>query len=424
MSLITAQNLGKSYHSYKSELGRFSKWFSLPFFQGAENWIIRNISFSLNKGESIGIVGKNGAGKSTLLKMLTGVLHPTEGVLKVHGKIAAIIELGMGFDPNQTARENAFYALGLMGYKHTEISQVMSDIEKFADIGSYFNQPMRIYSSGMYVRVAFAVVTAFKPDILIVDEALSVGDASFQAKCYDRISHYRDQGMCLLLVSHSMSDIINHCDRAIFIKDGHLECEGDAKKITNLYMANLQLPQKVSPNAIDDTKNIMDQTGIADLFHTRPGYREEEHRWGEGGASIIDYSVSTPSTMYPAVIPSNELADFTFTVRFDNNYENITAGFLIKTIEGVFLYGTNSYQLLGQTYVAKKGQLLQFKFKMPVCLNTGHYLISFGIGYGSQENLTPLDRRYDSVILTIHHPHSMWGILDLKATFEVKEVTI
>ena len=174
MSLLAVSNLGKAFRVYKSEWHRFANWFGLKIRPAEEHWVLRHINFEINAGEAIGIVGQNGAGKSTLLKMITGTLQPTEGAIQINGRIAAILELGMGFNPELTGRQNVFHAAGLMGFNHEQISQVMSDIEAFAEIGDYFDQPVRVYSSGMQVRVAFAVATAYRPEILIVDEALSV----------------------------------------------------------------------------------------------------------------------------------------------------------------------------------------------------------------------------------------------------------
>jgi len=423
MSVLHVQNVGKSYTQYASEFSRLARFFGMPFDSVSENWVLRNVSFDIQEGESIGVVGKNGAGKSTLLKLITGVLQPTEGIIQVNGRVAAILELGMGFNPDLTARANVFHALSLMGYGHQEITAVLPEVEAFAEIGEYFNAPLRTYSSGMQMRVAFAVVTAFRPDVLIVDEALSVGDAYFQAKCYERITSYRKLGMSLLLVTHSTADIVKHCDKAIFIKDGHLALEGHPKDVTNAYMSSLQI---VYPKE-ENSENLLEETftlaSSVDKFHTRPGYRKEEHRWGNGGASITDYLIRSENGDFPSIIQANETINFYFSVLFDDDYEDVTPGFLLKTIDGVFLYGTNCFQAAGYTCSVKKGQMVSYHFSMPIQLNSGHYLVSFGVATGAQEALVPLDRRYDSVLLTVTHPLGVWGLVDLKSTFEHKVVS-
>ncbi|HES76002.1 MAG TPA: ABC transporter ATP-binding protein, partial [bacterium] len=173
--VLEVNNIGKAYRDYGGEWRRVLSWFGLPLKPRAEHWTLRDISFSIHPGEAVGIVGQNGTGKSTLLKIITGTLKPSTGHVRLHGSIAAILELGMGFHPELTGRQNAFHAAGLMGYSREQINAVIGDIEAFAEIGEYFDQPVRTYSSGMHVRVAFSVATAFRPDILIIDEALSVG---------------------------------------------------------------------------------------------------------------------------------------------------------------------------------------------------------------------------------------------------------
>ena len=215
MSVLTAQNLGKAFRTYKSEFHRFGRWFGLPFKPAKENWVLRNISFEIPTGSAIGLIGENGAGKSTLLKMITRTLQPTEGSVTINGRIAAILELGMGFNPELTGRQNVRHTAGLMGFSPDQIDLAIPEIESFAEIGEYFDQAVRTYSSGMQVRVAFAIATAWRPEILIIDEALSVGDAYFQHKSFNRIREYQEKGTALLLVSHDRAAIQSLCHRAI-----------------------------------------------------------------------------------------------------------------------------------------------------------------------------------------------------------------
>ena len=220
MSLLSVQGLGKAFRSYRSEWHRFARWFGLSVKPREEHWVLRHVSFDIEPGEAIGIVGQNGAGKSTLLKMITGTLKPTEGQVQIHGRIAAILELGMGFNPELTGRQNVHHAAGLMGFTPEQIDAALPDIEAFAEIGDYFGEPVRTYSSGMQMRVAFAVATAWRPEILIVDEALSVGDSYFQHKSFDRIREFQEQGTTLLIVSHDRGAIQSLCDRAILLESG------------------------------------------------------------------------------------------------------------------------------------------------------------------------------------------------------------
>src|ERR1700712_2690256 len=237
MSLLRAKDLGKAYRTYRSEWQRIGRWLGIKSAPREEHWVLQHINFEINAGEAIGIVGQNGAGKSTLLKMLTGTLQPTTGEVQVNGRIAAILELGMGFNPELTGRQNVYHAAGLMGFNTPQIDEVIEDIEAFAEIGEYFNEPVRTYSSGMQMRVAFAVATAFRPDILIVDEALSVGDSYFQHKSFERIREFQEQGTTLLLVSHDKQAIQSVCDRAILLDGGRLAREGKPEEVMDFYNA-------------------------------------------------------------------------------------------------------------------------------------------------------------------------------------------
>ncbi|MEZ8177308.1 ABC transporter ATP-binding protein, partial [Vibrio sp. 1F292] len=238
MGKITVNNVGKAYKLYNSRFARFIEWIS-PFTKHKLKWILSDINFSIEPGEAVGVVGINGAGKSTLLKMITGTTQPTDGDIMVEGRIAALLELGMGFHPDFSGRQNVYMAGQLQGLTSEEIDSCFSEIESFADIGDYIDQPVRVYSSGMQVRLAFAVATAIRPDILIVDEALSVGDASFQRKCFRRIEEFQDKGTTLLFVTHDIESMKRICDKGLLLNNGKLAAFGDAKSVADQYEKEL-----------------------------------------------------------------------------------------------------------------------------------------------------------------------------------------
>ena len=238
-TVLRVDGLGKAFRTYGSEWSRVLSWFGAAPNILKEQWVLRNIGFRVAPGEAVGLVGQNGAGKSTLLKLITGTLRPTAGTVEVHGRIAAILELGMGMNPEFTGRQNVYNIAGLMGFTRDRIDRLMPEIEDFAEIGDYFDQPLRIYSSGMQMRVAFSVATAVKPEILIVDEALSVGDAYFQHKSFDRIREFRERGTTLLIVSHDRSAIQTLCDRAILLERGTQIKDGTPEEVMDLYNALL-----------------------------------------------------------------------------------------------------------------------------------------------------------------------------------------
>ena len=228
MGTITVSNVGKAYKQYPTRWSRLAEWLD-PRNKPRHNlhWVLQDINFTVQPGEAVGIIGVNGAGKSTLLKMITGTTQPTTGSIHMSGRVAALLELGMGFHADFTGRQNAYMAGQLLGYSIEDITRLMPEIEAFAEIGEYIDQPVRVYSSGMQMRLAFSVATASRPDILIVDEALSVGDAYFQHKSFDRIREFNKQGTTLLIVSHDKQAIQSVCDRAILLDAGKLATEGE-----------------------------------------------------------------------------------------------------------------------------------------------------------------------------------------------------
>jgi len=428
--VVELVGVGKSYRTYSSFWWRSAGWITGMPSHFVDSWVLRDITFAIQGGESVGIVGRNGAGKSTLLKLIAGTLSATEGSVETRGRINAILELGMGFNAEFTARQNVVHSCGLMGYPPAEVAEAMPSIRQFADIGDHFDQPMRTYSSGMQVRVAFAVATGFRPDILIVDEALAVGDLSFQAKCFERIAALRDSGTTLLFVSHGAGEIVKHCGRALFIKDGRLEVDGSARDVTNRYLDYLfgKGTHRFAPGAgLGVAEPDPFDSASVDRFHTRPFYRKEEYRWGEGGAQIVDYYVAADGVSFPSQLATGQAVRVVFKVRFDRDVERPIFGLLLKTIDGIFVYGTNSDLARSSSYPqrALAGSVHVAAFAFPLMLNSGGYLLSVGISeeFGAGE-LVPLDRRYDSVLLSISHSTPVTGVIDLDAEFEVSQLAV
>lgn len=424
-AILEVSNVGKSYRSYSSDWRRVQGWLTGAPSHFTDHWVLRDVSFKVKRGESIGILGRNGAGKSTLLKMIAGVLVPTEGHVAVRGRINAILELGMGFNAEFTARQNVLHACGLSGNSRKDIAAAMPGIEQFADIGEYFDMPMRTFSSGMQMRVAFAAATAFRPDILIVDEALAVGDLSFQAKCFERISQLRESGTTLLYVSHAVGDIVKHCERALFIKDGALAMDGPSREVSNVYLdymfGNGGKPALPEARALSGTPAPFELDHV-ERFHTRPFYRKDEHRWGIGGAKITDYHIEAGGELFPAVLQAHQATRISFKVEFERDVERPLYGLLIKTLEGIYLYGTNSRLASPGTRpkAAGIGETRIVAFTFPLMLNAGAYLASIGVSDEHDDGEpVPLDRRYDSVLFTVGHSHSGSGIMDLNAQFEL-----
>lgn len=372
MGTINVSNLGKAYKQYPARLSRLIEWF-MPFSKARHQlkWVLQDINFIVNPGEAVGIIGINGAGKSTLLKMITGTTQPTTGSVHITGRVAALLELGMGFHPDFTGRQNAYMAGQLLGMSVEEITRLMPEIEAFAEIGDYIDQPVRVYSSGMQVRLAFSLATANRPDILIVDEALAVGDISFQQKCFERIQKYKKSGTSLLFVSHDLNIIYRLCNKAVLINQGFVAAYGDVRYVASKYEAILKGADSSSTQELlsNESKELIDSD-----------YLVNSHFF----TSIVISSVSSGSA---DVLLEGEIAQIKVGLRNLENYDDPHVGFQIRDKMGVIVFETNTYCMGCKVldYVNEDG-VAELHFIFTVNLARGVYTISFDIanrGYGS-----------------------------------------
>ncbi|XGB42688.1 MAG: ABC transporter ATP-binding protein [Nodosilinea sp. LVE1205-7] len=358
LPVLQVSNLGKAYRQYHSELNRVASWFGLPTKPASEHWVLRGISFAVDSGKAIGIVGQNGAGKSTLLKLITGTQRPTQGNISINGRVAAILELGMGFNPEFTGRQNAYHAVGLMGFYEGEIEAVMPEIEEFAEIGEYFDQPVHTYSSGMQMRVAFAVVTAFRPEILIVDEALSVGDTYFQHKSFSRIREFQKQGTTLLIVSHDPGAIQTLCDRAILLENGTVIKDGNPEEVLNYYNAMIADKEK---------KTIAIKPLATGKVQTVSGTREAE----------VDSVILLNNQNEPAeIINVGEPVTLKVRVKINKELPSLVLGYMIKNRFGQDIYGTNTWHTQQPIKDLDEGETLTYSIHFNMNLGPGNYSIS------------------------------------------------
>jgi lipopolysaccharide transport system ATP-binding protein len=359
MSSIRVANLGKAYKQYPTRWSRLAEW-TLPFLgpRHRQKWVLRDISFEVAPGEAVGIIGINGAGKSTLLKLITGTAQPTCGDVTLTGRVAAMLELGMGFHPDFSGRQNAIMAGQLIGIGEAEMHQLMPEIEAFADIGDYIDQPVRVYSSGMQMRLAFSVATARRPDVLIVDEALSVGDAYFQHKSFDRIREFRKQGTTLLIVSHDKSAIQSICDRAILLDAGRLEKQGAPEEIMDLYNAKIaeRENQRVRVEVLDDGR--------------------VQTTSGSGEATVSDICIVDAEGQRVEVVDVGSDVTLRITVAVNANIPRLVLGYMIKDRLGQVMYGTNTHIKDQPLSDVRAGEEIVYEFAFPANLGPGSYSVA------------------------------------------------
>jgi lipopolysaccharide transport system ATP-binding protein len=362
MGTIVVSKLGKAYKQYPTRWSRLREWL-LPF-QGPQHklkWILQDISFTVQPGQAVGLIGINGAGKSTLLKLITGTTQPTTGQVHLEGRVAALLELGMGFHPDFTGRQNVYMAGQLIGMGVEEITRLMPQIEAFAEIGEYMDQPVRVYSSGMQMRVAFSVATAVRPDILIVDEALSVGDTYFQHKSFDRIRQFRREGTTLLLVSHDKQAIQSVCDSAILLDAGRLARQGNPEEIMDYYNA-----------MIADRENSMLQLNARD-----DGKLQVVS--GTGEATVAEIALLDAEGKRVEVIDVGQDVTLQVTVEARAGIPRMVLGYMIKDRLGQPMFGTNTHLKELPLHDVQPGERITFRFRFDANLGAGTYSVATAI---------------------------------------------
>ena len=370
MGTVTVSGLGKAYKQYPTRWARLAEW----VFGGRRHqlkWVLQDVSFTVRPGHALGIIGINGAGKSTLLKMITGTTLPTAGSVQITGRVAALLELGMGFHPDFTGRQNVVMAGQLLGIP--DIQPLMPEIEAFAEIGDYIDQPLRVYSSGMQMRLAFSVATAVRPDVLIVDEALSVGDAYFQHKSFDRIRAYRDQGTTLLLVSHDKAAIQSICDEAVLLNGGRLAMRGEPEAVMDYYNALIAERENSTVRQLTtDEGRIQTVSGTGEATVSRLRLLNAR------GEPIEVAAVGEPVTLE-------------VTVQVREDIERMILGFMIKDRLGQPVFGTNTHYLDQPQEQVRAGEVITCRFHFRADLGHGSYSVATAIC----DSETHLTRNYE-----------------------------
>jgi len=357
-AVLIVKNISKIYKEYKSEWNRVLSWFGINQKAVKLNTVLQDINFSILSGEAVAIAGQNGAGKSTLLKIITRTLKPSTGQTLSKGRIAAILELGMGFHPELTGRQNVYHSAGLMGFSKEDMDKVISDIQEFAEIGNYFDEPVRTYSSGMQVRVAFAVATAYRPDVLIVDEALSVGDTYFQHKSFAKIKEFQSQGTTLLLVSHDREAIQSVCQRVILLEKGKIIQDGEPEAVMDFY--NALIAQKENSK----TTQVKLENGKTQTIS------------GTGEAKVTEIKLYNTDEKEIECLDVSQEVRLCVKVKVNANISSLVLGFSIKDRLGQTIFGTTSKDHNIEYNNLLADQTLEFNFKFKSSFGVGSYSIS------------------------------------------------
>jgi lipopolysaccharide transport system ATP-binding protein len=438
MGSIHVDHLGKAYKQYPTRWSRLAEW-ALPFLGNRHRlkWVLNDIDFKIAAGEAVGIIGVNGAGKSTLLKLITGTTQASTGGVHTTGRVAALLELGMGFHPDVTGRENVIMAAQLMGISTNDIHVLMPQIEAFAEIGEYIDSPVRVYSSGMQMRLAFSVATCVRPDILIVDEALAVGDVFFQQKCFQRISQFTREGTTLLFVSHSTGTVLNICTRCLFIRDGKLAFDGEPKAAIDLYQAELlgrtdqsEKPHQVTLSTDDNARHEKEQSVKSEheMLHA-PALEGKTGsiRTENADCIAVNFVQADGSATYS--LAADELANLTIDFRIKQSLDDPHVGFKIRNRFGVVLFETNTYCMRAPLGPVEAGSKLSVQFSFLLSLFPDEYTITIGLangGYGEgafREIITHLHEV--SAFVVLPNPEAiMWaGIINLQPQLRFEKYT-
>lgn len=423
---VSVQSLSKKFRLFESRRDRIRELIHpLRRKYHQEFWALRNVSFDIPKGCSLAVLGRNGSGKSTLLQIIAEVMQPTRGVVKARGRVAALLELGAGFSPEFTGRENAVLNGILQGYTEGEMLEMLPDIERFADIGRFFDQPVGTYSSGMYVRLAFSVATCATPDVLLVDEAISVGDSDFQSKCFHRFREIREAGKTVVIVSHDKDLIFRHCDRAIVLDRGSIVFEGSVKDAVNRNDAIQFSPprsERVDRAASGQTRNANDEAGGAsslDNSELAPLFDEAHFAAGDGRAALTELLLTDEGNDPVRRIRAGSRLCLEAKFLAHDEIEQPSAGFALTAQDGTTLYGTNTQMRSLNLSPLRAGELLIMRWSFVTPLLSGVYLLNVGLSDLTSGHPVYVDVRRSILRLSVESDSHATGVVELDCRLDL-----
>ncbi len=435
---IDVRDVTKIYKLYDKPIDRLKESLN-PLHRNYHRdfYALNHISFQVKKGETVGIIGTNGSGKSTILKIITGVLTPTTGTVQVDGVISALLELGAGFNMDYTGIENIYMNGTMMGFSRKEMDEKLQDILDFADIGDFVYQPVKTYSSGMFVRLAFALAINVDPEILIVDEALSVGDVFFQAKCYRRMEEIRKSGTTILMVTHDMGSIIKYCDKVVLLNRGEFVAEGAPGRMVDLYKKILagqmeSLKEELEEmndfsgdsvsggGALEDKEFKKEETRSGGLMKDKIAVNANRTEYGDGRAEIFDFGLEDQRGNLSNLILKGEMFTIREKIRFFADIKAPIFTYTIKDKKGTSLTGTNTMYEGADIKPVKNGDVYEVSFTQKMTLQGGEYLLSMSCtGFEGEEHVV-YHRLYDVASITVISNKNTVGVYDMESTVEAK----
>lgn len=418
---IKVEHVNKIYKLYGKPSDRFKEAMGLSKkVNYREHYALNDVSFNVRRGETVGIIGTNGSGKSTILKIITGVLNPSAGDIVVNGRISALLELGAGFNMEYTGIENVYLNGTMIGFSKEEIDEKLQDILDFADIGDFVYQPVKTYSSGMFVRLAFAIAINIDPEILIVDEALSVGDVFFQSKCYKKFEEFKKLGKTILFVSHDLGSIAKYCDHVVLLNKGNKLAEGNPKEMIDLY-------KKVMVNQIDSVMSnenlqsmALDDSREKDEWKKSLTLNPDSLEYGNGLAEIIDFAIIDDNGMITNSVIKGNRFTIKMKVKFNQRIQDPIFAFTIKNLQGTEITGTNTMLERINFENPNEGDIFTASFTQQMDLQGRDYLLSFGCTGFHEGNFTVYHRLYDVCNITVISDKDSVGFYDMNSEVSVK----
>ena len=430
--VIQVKELTKIYRLYDKPTDRLKE--SLGFSRKKrykEHYALDRIGLEVYKGETVGIIGTNGSGKSTILKIITGVLNPTSGEVNIRGRISALLELGAGFNGEFSGLENVYLNGTMIGFTREEIDAKLQDILDFADIGEFINQPVKTYSSGMFVRLAFAVAINIEPEILIVDEALSVGDVFFQAKCFKKFEEFKNQGKTILFVSHDLSAIAKYCDRAVLLNSGHKLLEGPPSQVIDVYKQVLvgQFDANTKKNLTGENETAEEEktatpeqqvTVENGLWMSHYGINPDRQDYGDKRCEIVDFAIRDHQGIYTNTLMKGEHCTIRIKIRAHEGITDPIVAFTIRTIKGTDVTGTNTMFEKVNLGRIKAEEERTITFSQDMDLQGGQYLLCLGCTRFEENDFRVYHRIYDVCNIEVISHKNTVGYYDMNSKVEVE----